>query len=221
MRQVDDTMRIVLAEENRMVREGLRSLLNQQPGIAVIGEAADGHHAVQLTLELAPDVVIMEVDMPYLNGIEAARQISAAKSSAKIIALTMQGDKHLIAEMLKVGATGYLLKDSAFEDLVTAVHAVTANQSYLSPHIATVVIEHYVRHPNHQTTVFDDLSTRERQVLQQVAEGRTTKQIAHRLRLKSKTVEFHRHQVMKKLDLHSVAELTKYAIRAGITTLHG
>jgi len=214
-------MRIVLAEENRMVREGLRSLLNQQPGIEVIGEAEDGHHAVRLTLELAPDVIIMEVDMPNLNGIEAARQISAAKSSAKIIALTMQGDRHVVAEMLKVGAAGYLLKDSAFEDLITAVYAVTANQSYLSPHIATVVIEHYVRHPNHQTTVFDTLSTREREVLQQVSEGHTTKQIAHRLNLSSKTVDFHRHQVMKKLGLHSVAELTKYAVREGITTLRG
>ena len=213
-------MRIVLAEENRMVREGLRSLLDQQHDMEVVGEADDGDDVVRLVRDLKPDVVIMEVAMPNLNGIEATRQILADNGHTKVIALTMHAEKTVVTQMLKVGAMAYLLKDCAFDDLLDAVRAVAANRAYLSAEITQMVIEHYVRNNgNHEDTAFDVLTPREREVLQLVAEGCSTKYIAVRLKLSTKTIEFHRHQLMKKLNLRSVAALTKYAVREGITNL--
>jgi len=203
-----------------MVREGLRSLLDQQPDITVVGEADDGDSVVRMAGELRPDVVILDVAMSNLNGIEATRQILASNGRTKVIALTMHVEKPVVAQMLKVGAAGYLLKDCAFEDLVAAVRAVAANQAYLSAEVTNLIIEHYVRNStNHEESAFDVLTPREREVLQQVAEGHSTRHIATRLNLSTKTIEFHRHRMMKKLNLHSVAELTKYAVREGITTL--
>ena len=215
-------MKIVIAEDNQMVREGLCSLLNQQPDMQVVGEAGDGDGAVRLVSELSPDVVILEVAMPNLNGIEATRQIQAANGKTKVIALTMHAERPIVAKMLRVGATGYLLKDCAFEDLVAAVRAVTANHAYLSAEVTYLIIEHYVRNSTyHEQSALDTLTPREREVLQLVTEGHPTKKIANRLKLSTKTIEFHRHSVMKKLGLHSIAELTKYAVREGITTLEG
>ena len=215
-------MKIVIAEDNQMVREGLCSLLNQQPDMQVVGEAGDGDGAVRLVSELSPDVVILEVAMPNLNGIEATRQIQAANGKTKVIALTMHAERPIVAKMLRVGATGYLLKDCAFEDLVAAVRAVTANHAYLSAEVTYLIIEHYVRNSTyHEQSALDTLTPREREVLQLVTEGHPTKKIANRLNLSTKTIEFHRHSMMKKLDIHSVAELTKYAVREGITNLDG
>ncbi len=215
-------MKIVVAEENQMVREGLCSLLNQQPDMEVVGEAGDGDTAVRLATDLSPDVVILEVAMPNLNGIEATRQIHAANGRTKVVALTMNAEKPVVTQMLRVGAAAYLLKHCAFDDLINAVRAVVANQSYLSSEVAHLVIEHYVRNStDHAPSAFDILTPREREVLQLVTEGNPTKKIANRLNLSTKTIEFHRHSMMKKLDIHSVAELTKYAVREGITNLNG
>ena len=232
-------MRVLLADDHRIVREGLRSLLQAQPDLEVVGEAPDGRQAVEMTVQLKPDVVVMDVAMPQLNGIEATRQITGKGPGAKVIALSMHSDRRFVAEALKAGASGYVLKDSAFEELVTAIRSVVADRVYLSPRVAGVVVEDYVRRlptggrtaaappparhhddgaPGH-TSVFDVITPREREVLQLMAEGYATKEVAHRLQVSVKTVETHRRQIMEKLDLHSVAELTKYAIREGLTAL--
>jgi len=215
-------IQILIAEENKMVREGLRSLLQCEVDMEVVGEADDGHAAVRMAQELAPDIIIMEVALPNLNGIEATRQIVPKAAATKVIALTAHAEKSVVAQMLKVGADGYLLKDCAIEELITAIRAVAVNQAYLSNEVTSVLIEQFVRNsPNHEDSAFSVLTPREREVLQLVTEGQSTKKIANRLRLSTKTIEFHRHQLMKKLDLHSVAALTKYAVREGITTLDG
>src|SRR5687768_2276249 len=200
--------KILLADDHQIVREGLKSLLNSHEDMEVVGEARDGRAAVQMAKELAPDVVIMDLGMPHLNGIEATRQITLREPEAKVVALSMHSDRRFMGEMLKAGAKGYLLKDGAFEELATAIRHVIANKVYLSPKIANVVVDDYVR-----------LTPREREVLQLMAEGRATKEIAMDLKVSIKTVETHRRQIMEKLGIHSVAELTKYAIREGLTSL--
>ena len=188
----------------------------------VVAEANDGRSAVQLAQELQPDVVVMDVGMPGLNGIEATRQITNREPDAKVVALSMHSDRRFMGEMLKAGAKGYLLKDGAFEELATAIRSVVANKVYLSPRIADVVVDDYVRRTPGQaagdTSAFAKLTPREREVLQLMAEGRATKEIAMDLKVSIKTVETHRRQIMEKLQIHSVAELTKYAIREGLTT---
>ena len=189
----------------------------------VVAEANDGRSAVQLAQELQPDVVVMDVGMPGLNGIEATRQITNREPDAKVVALSMHSDRRFMGEMLKAGAKGYLLKDGAFEELATAIRSVVANKVYLSPRIADVVVDDYVRRTPGQngsdTSAFAKLTPREREVLQLMAEGRATKEIAMDLKVSIKTVETHRRQIMEKLQIHSVAELTKYAIREGLTSL--
>ena len=189
----------------------------------VVAEANDGRSAVQLAQELQPDVVVMDVGMPGLNGIEATRQITNREPEAKVVALSMHSDRRFMGEMLKAGAKGYLLKDGAFEELATAIRSVVANKVYLSPRIADVVVDDYVRRTPGQaagdTSAFAKLTPREREVLQLMAEGRATKEIAMDLKVSIKTVETHRRQIMEKLQIHSVAELTKYAIREGLTSL--
>jgi DNA-binding NarL/FixJ family response regulator len=162
----------------------------------------------------------MDIGMPEMNGIDATREIVAETKDVKIIALSMHSDRRFVLEMLKAGASGYLLKDSAFEELVTAVHTVMTGQSYLSPRITDIVVKEYLHNlPRNDSTAFSILTQREREVLQHLAEGKTTKQIASTLNLSVKTVETHRQQIMDKLQIRSVAELTKYAIREGITSL--
>jgi DNA-binding NarL/FixJ family response regulator len=191
----------------------------------VIAEARDGRGAVQLAHELRPDVVVMDVGMPGLNGIEATRQITSQEPHARIVALSMHSDRRFMGEMLKAGAKGYLLKDGAFEELATAIRSVVANKVYLSPRIANVVLDDYVHRDasgmSGDTSAFAKLTPREREVLQLMSEGRATKEIAMDLHVSIKTVETHRRQIMEKLDIHSVAELTKYAIREGLTSLDG
>ena len=216
-------MRVLLADDHRIVREGLRSLLADESDIEVVAEADNGRRAIELTDELTPDVVVMDVGMPELNGIEATRRILASRPEAKVIALSMHSDRRFVAEMLKAGASGYLLKDGAFEELVGAIRTVTAGRTYLSPRIANVVVEEYVRQQPRtsgvEPGVYAKLSPREREVLQLLAEGKATKEAAAALHLSVKTVETHRRQIMEKLGLYSVAELTKYAIREGLTSV--
>jgi len=213
--------RILLADDHKITRQGLRSLLEKQKDMEVIAEADNGRAAVQLAVELAPDVIIMDVTMPDLNGVEATKQILAKSPGIKIIALSMHSDALFVTEMLKSGATGYLLKDCAFEELTRAIRTVADGKTYLSPAISGVVVEDYLhRLTTAEFTSPDVLTDREKEVVQLMAEGNSTKQIALKLHISVKTVETHRRQIMSKLDIHNVAELTKYAIRKGITSLN-
>ncbi len=214
------SIRILLADDHKIVRDGLRALLKNQSGMEVIAEAGDGRSTVQMVQELLPNVVIMDIAMPDMNGIEATRQITATAPNVKIVALSMHSDKRFVAEMLKAGASGYLLKDCAFEELDNAIRAVIANRTYLSPKIADIIIKDYTRlFPKTEFSVFSILTLREREVLQLLAEGKTTKEISSSLNISAKTVETYRKQLMDKLDIHSIAELTKYAVREGLTSL--
>lgn len=214
------TTKILLADDHKIMVDGLRTLIEKQPGLEVVGMAADGAQAVEMAEELKPDVVIMDIGMPNVNGIDATRQIVARVPNARVIALSMHSDKRFVSEMFKAGAAGYLLKDCAFEEVENAIRTVLAKRAYLSPSIAGVVMEDYVsRLPREATEGLNVLTPKERGVLQLLAEGKTTKEISRRLKVSPKTVETHRAHIMAKLDLHSVAELTKYAVREGLTGL--
>lgn len=214
------SIRVIVADDHKIVRDGLCALLAQQPDMEVVAEAADGHTAVQLARNLSPDVVIMDITMPDLNGIEATQQIVAQAPGVKVIALSIHADRQFVAGMLTAGASGYLLKNCAFEELRQAIRTVVAGQLYLSPGIAGIVVKDYTQYMVasgvREVAV---LTVREREVLQLMAEGKTTNQIASRLNVSVKTVEAHRHNIMEKLNLYNVAALTKYAIRAGLTSL--
>jgi len=214
------TIKVLLADDHKIVRDGLRTLLEKQADIAVLGEAEDGREALQMTRKLSPDVVVMDIAMPELNGIEATRQILSEYPGMKIVALSMHSDKRFVSEMLKAGASAYLLKDCAFEELISAIRTIMKGKIYLSPGIAGVVLADYIRDDRKsEPSVFSQLSDREREVLQLMAEGRTTREVASHLNVSIKTVETHRMNIMTKLDIHSIAELTKYAIREGLTSL--
>jgi DNA-binding NarL/FixJ family response regulator len=213
-------MRILLADDHKIMREGLRTLIEKQPDMKVVAEAENGRTAVQLAQKLFPEVVVMDIGMPDLNGIEATRQILANNPKVKVIALSMHSAKRFVVEMLKAGSSGYLLKDCAFEELTLAIRTVIANKVYVSPGITDMMIKDYVYNLSKtEFSVTSILTPREREVLQLLAEGKTTKQIALSLNVSVKTIETYRQQLMHKLNLHSVAELTKYAIREGITSL--
>lgn len=214
------TARIILADDHNIVRQGLKSLIENELGLDIVGEAGTGRIAVQLTRDLKPDLVIMDVSMPDLNGIEATRQIMGLLPEVKVLGLSMHSDKRFVAGILKAGASGYLLKDCAFEEMAGAIRAVVGGGTYLSPGVAGPVIQDYLqRLTENDYDVSPTLSPREREVLQLLAEGRSTKTIAGNLGLSVKTIETHRRQVMEKLNVHSIAELTKYAIREGLTSL--
>jgi len=214
------TISVLLADDHKIMRDGLRSILEQHPKFTVAGEAENGRKAVQMALEKNPDVVVMDVSMPDLNGIEATRQILEARPATRVIALSMHSDKRFVVGMLKAGAAGYLLKDCAAQELALAITTVAAGKTYLSPDIAGVMVEDYLdRFTATEPSAATLLTGREREVLQLIAEGRPTREIATRLFVSIKTVETHRSQIMRKLDIHTVADLTKYAIREGITTL--
>ena len=213
------SIRIVLADDHEIVREGLRSLLEKEKGMQVVAEAEDGRAAVDLTRELRPDVVIMDITMPGLNGVEATRTIVGEELGTRVIALSMHSGRKFMSAVLKAGASGYLLKECAVSELVRAIRCVTGGKVYLSPQITEAVVDDYVRYvPTSKSESRDALTPREREVLQLVAEGRTTKEIAGELHVSVKTVEAHRAQIMEKLNIHNVAGLTKFAIHEGLTS---
>jgi len=213
-------IRIFLADDHEIVRNGLRALLEKQSGWEIVGEAGDGRTAVEAVQKLVPHIVVMDVGMPDLNGIEATRQIVSQVPNVKVVALSMHSDKRFVVEMLRAGASAYLLKDCAFEELIQAIRSALRDRIYLSPKIADKVVKDYVRlFPDSELSVFSALSPRERQVLQLLSEGKNTRQIANSLQLSVKTIETYRKQIMDKLKIHSVAELTKYAIREGLTSV--
>lgn len=212
------SIKVLIADDHQIVREGLRALLEKEPWVTVVGEAQEGRTTLRLARELVPDVILMDVAMPDLNGIEATRQIVAELPEVKVIALSMHSDKRFVLNMFKAGAKGYLLKDCAFTHLIKAIRVVAANKTYLSEDIADIVVKDYIMGPTlTEDSTGEQLTTREREVLQLVVEGKSTNQIADCLHVSVKTVESHRHQIMLKLNIKSIAELTKYAIRAGIT----
>lgn len=212
------SIRIILADDHAVLRHGLSKSLQNEKDMEVIAQAKDGHSTVELAKELSPDVIIMDIGMPDLNGIEATRQIIEELPQIKVIALSMHSSKNFIIEMFKAGASGYLLKDCEFDELVNAIHTVVADKKYISPSISDTVIENYVLNfPKTKDSAFSVLSKREREVLQLLTEGKTTKQIAKRLHVSPKTVEAHRLNIMNRLNIDSIAQLTKYAIQEGLT----
>lgn len=214
------SVRILLADDHKIVREGLRSILENELGMSVIGQAEDGRTALILSQKLRPDVVIIDISMPDLNGIEATRQILTQNPESKVIALSMHSDKRYVIQMLDAGAAGYLLKQCAVDELQQAIRTVLAGKFYVSPDVTGPVIRDYLEHlARSESPEKSSLTAKEREVLQLIAEGKSTKEIASILHVSVPTIETHRQHIMEKLNLHSVAELTKYAIRQGLTSL--
>jgi DNA-binding NarL/FixJ family response regulator len=214
------SIRVLLADDHGIFREGLRALLDRQIDIEVVAEVDDGRAAVKAASKDLPDVAVMDISMPGMNGVEATRQIKTAASATKVICLSMHAEAPFVTAALEAGASGYLLKEGAFSELVRAIHAVRANQSYLSPAITELVVQGYAaRRTGDKAPASGALTRREREILQLIAEGHCTKAIAGRLCVSVKTVGTHREHLMDKLNIHSIAGLTKYAIRTGVTAL--
>lgn len=215
------SIRVVLADDHRIVREGLRALLDREADMEVVAEVDDGRQAVQLARDLNPDVVVMDLSMPGLNGIEATRQVLQECAATKVLALSMHADRRFVADVLRAGASGYLLKDCALDELVRAIHCVVVDQTYLSPDIADIVVQRYrsLAGTGGDASTTSPLSAREQQVLRLIAEGKSVRNIADQLNLSVKTVETQRRSIMDKLNIRTIAGLTKYAIREGLTSL--
>lgn len=213
-------LRILLADDHTLMRQGLRKILEEQPEWQVIAQASTGREAVALTLELQPDLAILDIGMPQLNGIEAARQISRRLPRVHVLILSMHAEEAYITQALKAGARGYLLKDTADSELIQAVSALAAGKSFFSPTVSKVMLDEYVRSLADKGIVdrYDALSEREREIFQLVAEGRSSKEIADLLSISPATVETHRAHMLQKLDLHNTAELVLYAVRRGVIT---
>jgi len=211
-------LRLLLADDHTVVRQGLRKVLEECPDWEVVAEAGDGREAVRQAEDLKPDVAIIDVAMPLLNGIETTRQIVKRSPTTRILVLSMHSDEAYVNQILKAGATGYLLKDSADVDLLQAVSAVSKGKSFFSPAIAKVMLDDYVRQLGEKgiTDRYESLSEREREIFQLVAEGKANKEIAALLSISLSTVETHRGRIMEKLDLHSAAEIVLYAVRRGV-----
>jgi two-component system response regulator NreC len=205
--------RILLADDHAVVRQGFKMILSAQTDMEIVGEAANGREAVELAEQLKPDIVVMDVAMPELNGIEATRRVASSLPHTRVIALSMHKDSVYVREILRAGARGYLLKDSGAEDLVRAIRAVAGCESWLSPAVSNAVLDDYRRHV---TNPIDLLTSREREVLQMLAEGKTNKEIAVVLNLSVYTVDAHRGRIMEKLNLHSINELVRFAVRNGL-----
>jgi len=206
-------IRILLADDHAVVRQGFKMILSAQPDMEIVGEAGNGRQAVEQAEELKPDVVVMDVAMPELNGIEATRRLASSAPHARVLALSMHKDSVYVREILRAGARGYLLKDSGAADLLQAVRAVASGEGYLSPAVSDAVLDDYRRHV---TNPIDLLTSREREVLQMLAEGKTNKEIATVLNLSVYTVDAHRGRIMEKLNLHSINDLVRFAVRNGL-----
>ena len=213
------SIRIILADDHTIVRDGLTQLIQNEPDMEVVAQAPNGLAIVDMAREYEPDIIIMDVSMPELNGVEATRQIAHRYQKVRVLGLSMHSSKKFITEMFKAGASGYLLKDCASEELVEAIHAVVEGKKYLSPSITDIVIGNFVHNKADadEKSAFSVLTQREREVLQLLAEGKTTKQIGRCLHISPKTVEAHRLRVMNKLKMNSIAMLTKYAVQEGLT----
>jgi two-component system response regulator NreC len=212
------SVRIVLGDDHTLVRQGLRKILEEQPEWTVVAEASDGREAVRQTLSLRPDVVVLDIGMPLLNGIEATRQIARRFANISILILSMHSEEAYITQAMQAGARGYLLKDSADTDLIRAVAAVATGKSFFSPAVAKVMLDDYVRHLSEKGIVdrFEALSEREREIFQLIAEAHSNKEIADLLSVSPATVETHRAHILQKLDVHNTAELVLYAVRRGV-----
>ncbi|MFA7158071.1 MAG: response regulator transcription factor [Kiritimatiellia bacterium] len=216
-------IRILIADDHKIMREGLKALVGKETDITVVGEAESGKETISQVQKLSPGIVVMDIAMPDLNGIEATRKITKINKNVKVVALSAHADQHFIREMMAAGASAYVLKDTAYEELVRAIREVMKGKKYLSPDITRGVLDSFVNLPRTTGTnpAFAVLTDREREALQLIAEGKSTKEIAGAMEVSVKTVETHRHNIMEKLDMHSIAELTKYAIREGVTSIDG
>jgi len=213
-------LRVLIADDHVLFREGLRALLVKDPDIEVVAEAGDGYTAVRLAEELLPDVIMMDLTMPEMNGIEATRQIVGNNWNVRVLMLSMESERSFVVAALKAGANGYLLKDSAFAEVTTAIRAIAAGEPYLSPKVANLVIKEFMeRGKDDEKQNRRMLTERESEVLKMIADGLSTKEISIAFNVSSKTIDSQRNSIMKKLDLYSIAKLTKYAIRKGISTL--
>ena len=223
MEHTVDKIRVLLAEDHTIVRKGLRSLLDDEPDIEVVGEAEDGREAVQIAQDLLPDVVVMDISMPNLGGLEATRQIKKYISDIKVLILTVHANEEYILQVLRAGASGYLIKQAAPAELISAIHVAYQGESYLSPAISRAVIEDYVRRAEGTEDLdsYSKLTSREREIMQLLAEGRSNREIAELLHISVKTVETHKANLMDKLDIHTVADLVRYAIQKGAIDLDG
>src|SRR3990170_5469489 len=211
------SIRVLIVDDHKIMREGLRSLLEKQPDIEVVAEAESAREALKLVEEFMPNLVIIDVVMPSLNGIEATRRILAKVPTIKVIALSMYSDKRFVMEMLRAGASGYLLKDCAFEELDEAIRAVVQDRTYITPRIIDIIVKDYFSQVEKPTSsALSALTSRQYEVLQLLAEGKTTREIAQQMSLSVKTIESHRQQIINKLNIRSIAGLTKYAIREGL-----
>jgi len=212
--------RVILADDHTVIRSGLRVLLERQPGLIVVGEAENGRQAVDLAEELRPDVAVLDIAMPHLNGIEATRQIVSRNAAVAVVILSMHSDEGYVIRALQAGAKAYLLKDSAEADLIAAISAVRDGKSFFSPAVSRLLLEDYVRQMKQKGAVdsYELLTNREREIFQLVAEGKANKEIAALLNLSPYTVDTHRTRILQKLNLHSIPELVLYAVRKGIVS---
>ena len=215
-------MKILLADDHNVLRKGLRRILEEQPDLEVVGEASDGREAVALNAKLRPDIVVMDIAMPLMNGLEATRQILLRHSDLNVLILSMYSDENYVVQVLRAGARGYLLKDTAEEDLITAVRTVANGQPFFSPKIAKLLLGDGMQRLRQEgvSDSYDLLTAREREVLQLIAEGKSNKESAAALFVSPTTIETHRARIMDKLDLHSTADIVLYAVRKGIVQLH-